>query len=308
MPIIGTGLSIAGTRSEFFQRFDEVQKSLHWQDLSTRLPSKTAKESYRFLGSVPPLREWGTGRKAVGMFSESYDIENLKYEAALEVDRDEIDDDQTGQIRIRIAELAQRAAQHKDTEIARLLENGGTAGFNSYDGVTFFNAAHASGKSGNQSNLVNATAATPSDPTDAEFRTSLKQAIQTMLSLKDDQGEPMSAGASGLVAVVPPGMLIEATEALNSTLVDQGRSNVLKGAATLVTLPHLSSAEKWYLLKTDVSIRPMIFQDRSPIEFKARTEDSDESFLREKWLFGVRARYRMTYGYWQFAVATTFSV
>ena len=259
-------------------------------------------------GSVPPLREWGQGRKSVGMFAESYDMENLKYEATIEVDRDEIDDDQTGQIRIRIAELAQRAAQHKDSEIARLLENGATAGFNSYDGVTFFNAAHASGKSGNQDNTVSATAVAPTDPTDAEFRTALKLAIQRLLSFKDDQGEPMSAGATGMVAVVPTNMLIEATEALNSTLVDQGQSNVLQGAAKVVAFPHLTAQDKWYLLKTDVSVRGLIFQDRAPIEFKARTEDSDEGFLREKFLFGVRARYRMTYGYWQYATQITFSV
>jgi len=56
------------------------------------------------------------------------------------------------------------------------------------------------------------------------------------------------------------------------------------------------------LLKTDAAVRPLIFQDREPVEFTALTEDSEEGFRREKFLYGVRARYRLTYGYWQYAV------
>ena len=64
MAIVGTGLSTPGIRSEFFSRFDEVNKQTHWADLSTRLQARTKSENYRWLGSVPPMREWGTGRKA----------------------------------------------------------------------------------------------------------------------------------------------------------------------------------------------------------------------------------------------------
>ncbi|HQE27629.1 MAG TPA: Mu-like prophage major head subunit gpT family protein, partial [Phycisphaerae bacterium] len=60
-------------------------------------------------------------------------------------------------------------------------------------------------------------------------------------------------------------------------------------------------------LKTDGVVRPFIFQDREPVEFGALTENSEEGFKREKLLFGVRARYRLTYGYWQFAIRTVFN-
>ena len=62
-----------------------------------------------------------------------------------------------------------------------------------------------------------------------------------------------------------------------------------------------------YLLKTNGVVRPFIFQDREPLEFGSLAEESEEGFKREKLLFGVRARYRMTYGYWQYAVRTTFT-
>jgi phage major head subunit gpT-like protein len=303
MAVINTGLLTKGLRSEFFNRLEATPT--FFQDLATRIVSNADREVYRWLGTVPRVREWGTGRLAQGLRTESYSIENLKYEATIEVDRDEISDDQTGQIRLRVGELAQRAATHKDYLLSQLLIDGEDAGNNSYDGVSFFNASHASGASGNQSNTLTAAAATDDAPTLDEFKEALKSAIGAMLAFKDDQGEPILLTASSLVCVVPPTMLFTATEAINSTVVGNTQ-NVLQGLARVVSLPWLADKSKWYLLKTDGVVRPFIFQDREPIEFGAITEDSDEGFRREKFLFGVRARYRMAYGYWQYAVQTDF--
>jgi len=303
MAIINTGLLTKGLRSEFFNRLDATP--VHFNDLSTRVASNSDREVYRWLGTVPRVREWGSGRLAQGLRSESYSIDNLKYEATIEVDRDEISDDQTGQIRLRVAELAQRAATHKDYLISQLLVSGETAGSNSYDGVSYFNAAHASGASGNQSNLLTFDATMAASPTVAEFKEALKAAIAKMLGFRDDQGEPMLISASALVCVVPASMLFTASEAINATVIGQS-TNVLKGIARVISLPWLTDETKWYLLKTDGVVRPFIFQDREPIEFNALAEDSDEGFRREKFLYGVRARYRMAYGYWQYAVRTQF--
>lgn len=303
MAVINTGLLTKGLRSEFFNRFGATRA--HFGELATRIVSTSDHETYRWLGTVPKLREWGSGRLTQGLRSESYSVSNLKYEATIEVDRDEIADDQTGQIRLRVAELAQRAATHKDYLIAQLLIGGETSGNNSYDGVSFFNNAHASGESGSQDNLLTASAQSEDAPTVSEFKEALKAAIGAMLGFKDDQGEPMLIDTTGLVCVVPPTMLFTATEAVHSTVVEN-TSNALAGIAKVVSMPWLTDLSKWYLLKTDGVVRPFIFQDREPIEFSALSEDSEEAFRREKFLYGVRARYRMTYGYWQYAVRTDF--
>jgi phage major head subunit gpT-like protein len=186
------------------------------------------------------------------------------------------------------------------------LINAETSGFNSYDGVTFFNDSHVSGSSGAQDNKLGFTATDPDDPTTTEFKGALKQAIAAMMSLKDDQGDPMSISSTELVCIVPTTMYLTALEALNATIVSN-TSNVLAGAARVVAFPWLTNLSKWYLLKTDGIVRPFIFQDREPVEFTALTEESDQGFKREKFLFGVRARYRLTYGYWQYAIRTDFS-
>ncbi len=305
MAIINTGLLTKGLRSEFFARYDAAVT--YYQDIATRIQSNSDSETYKWLGSVPRMREWGTGRVAKGLGTESYSIENLKYEATLEVDRDEIADDKTGQIRVRIGELAVRAASHKDFLLSQLLINGETAGFNSYDGVSFFHDAHVSGASGAQDNKLTAEAVDPDSPTTEEFKTALTAAIGALLGYKDDQGDPLSMSTTGLVCVVPTTMYVRALEAVSATVVGS-TSNVVAGAARIIAFPWLSDASKWFLLKTDGVIRPFIFQDREPLEFTALTEESDEGFRREKFLYGVRARYRMAYGYWQFAVRTDFTI
>lgn len=304
MAIINTGLLTKGLRSEFFARFDAV--TTYYPDLTTRIQSNTDTETYKWLGSVPRMREWGTGRLAKGLGTESYSVENLKYESTLEVDRDEISDDKTGQIRIRIAELALRAASHKDYLIAQLLLNGATAGFNSYDGVSFFHDAHVSGASGAQDNKLTSVAVDVNSPTTEEFKTALTEGIGQMLAFKDDQGEPMSLSATGLVCVVPTTMYLRALEAV-SAAVTGSTSNIVQGAARIIAFPWLTDPSRWYLLKTDGIIRPFIFQDREPVEFTALTEESDEGFRREKFLYGVRGRYRLAYGYWQFAIRMDFT-
>lgn len=304
MAIVNTGLLTKGLRSEFFDRLEST--TTYFQDLSTRIESNSDSETYKWLGSVPNMREWGTGRVARGMRTESYSVENLKYESTIEVDRDEIADDKTGQIKMRVGVLAERAATHKDFLLAQLLINGETAGFNSYDGVSFFNDAHVSGDSGAQDNKLTSDAVDPDNPTTDEYKAGLKSALGTMMAFKDDRGDPMALSSSGLVGIVPTPMFMTALEAVNATVISS-TSNVLTGVARIIAVPWLTDQSKWYLLKTDGVIRPFIFQDRERLEFTALTEDSDEGFRREKFLYGVRARYRLAYGYWQFGVRVDFT-
>ena len=274
--------------------------------MATRIASTRDKESYKWLGSIPKMREWGQGRLARGVRTESYDVENLKYEATLEIDRDEIDDDQTGQIRVRVQELAVRSATHKDFLVSELLKNGETAGFNSYDGVSFFNDAHVSGASGNQDNRLAPAAVDPNNPTVDEFKKALKAAIAAMLAFKDDVGDPASISATRLICVCPPTMYLTALKAVSATIVSS-TTNVLQGAARGIAFPWLTAATKWHLLKTDGVLRPFLFQDRAPVEFTALENQSDEGFRREKYLYGVRARYRLVYSMWRYAVVSTFA-
>lgn len=317
MAVINTGLLTRTLNAAFFERFKQV--NTYWERLCSTMPSTQDGEDYKWLGSVPQMREWGTGRKAKGLRSESYSVDNLKYEATLEVDRDEISDDKTGQIAMRVRELAERAATYKDYLVAQLLANGSTAGFNSYDGVPFFDTAHVSGASGNQANEGNFDVGTvaganlydePDSTTLWGPQTALaafNAAVAAMISFKDDQGEYIRPSLSGLAVVCHPTKWQTWLKAFGAQLLPQVGSNVQLpvGPVQVIPEPSISSAATWYLLKTDGAVGPLIFQDREPMEFVQLAQGSDEEFMREKYYFGVRARFRITYGMWQYAYATT---
>ena len=305
MTVINTGLLEKGLNSAFFARYDATQT--HFGDLATRIDSKSDSEKYKWLGSTPRMREWGTGRIAKGVRTESYSVENEKYESTVEVDKDELADDQTGQITIRVQELAARAATHKDFLISQLLKNGETAGFNAFDGKPFFAADHESGASGAQTNKLTFTAADANKPTTLEFKQAFEQAVSKMLGYLDDVGEPANIDTNGLFCLVPTSMLFPASEALNATIINN-TSNVLTGLARPIVFPWLTDRSKWYLLKTSGVVRPFIFQDREPVTFDSLTEGSDIAFRKEIFEFGARARYAITYGLWNAAVRTQFTV
>lgn len=311
MAVINTGLVERGLRSEFFQRF--AGTTTYWQDLCTRVQSNTAEEKYRFLGSLPQLREMVDGRRPQGLLAESYDGKNLKYEATIEVDRDEIDDDQTGQIRMRVNELAEAAATHKDFLVEALLNHGEDVDALGYDGLPFFSDSHVSGDSGTQSNkLTSEAAAADAMPTVAEFRAALSGAIAAMVAFKDDRGNPIRIppNPAGFRVVVPPAMMFTAFEALGLPLAPSDSNpvanNILRNAGTVITYPGITGT-RFFLLKTDAAVRPFIFQDRSPVEFRAVAEGSAEEFKREKYLYGVRARYAFLYARWYYAIQHTFT-
>ena len=58
-----------------------------------------------------------------------------------------------------------------------------------------------------------------------------------------------------------------------------------------------------------MSLRPMfrVLSALMTASLPAKRAASDEGFRREKFLYGARARYRMAYGYWQFAVRMNFT-
>ena len=304
MPVINTGLLTKDARSEFMDRYRARDDVALYKELCTPIKSTKDQENYRWLGSMPHLRQWGTGRLAQGLRSESYDVANLKYEVSIEVDRDEIDDDQTGQIKIRLAEMGAVAASAKDYDIAQLFINGASTGYNSYDGVSFFNAAHVSGASGSQDNDITGTVVASSAPTTAELAGRLKVAIKTMMAFVDDRGHPMAnMDASGLMIVCPYDMYYQFLEVVNASVIS-ATTNVMAGVAQVRANPYLtaSSGVTWYLCKTSGVVKPFVFQDRRPMEFNQLGPGSEEEFMREKYIFGAVARYRLTYGYWQYCV------
>ncbi len=104
------------------------------------VPSSSRLNDYKFMLQFPSLREWIGDRQIRSLAAASFQLENRDYEATVEVDRNDIEDDQLGIYQPIVAELGRAAKQHPDLLAAELLANGFTR--LCYDGKPFFAVDH----------------------------------------------------------------------------------------------------------------------------------------------------------------------
>ena len=122
----------------FNQAFD-IAKSQH--DLvAMQTPSTGKSVDYKWLGDFPTMQEWVGDRVIKDLSAFNYEITNKSYEATIEVDRDDIQDDEVGVYTPMIQGLAQAAKSHPDILVFALLK----LGFETlcFDGQYFFDTDH----------------------------------------------------------------------------------------------------------------------------------------------------------------------
>ena len=132
----------------FNAAFEEAP-SFH-EKIAMVVPSSTRANDYKFMLQFPMLQEWIGDRQIRSLAASSFQIVNKDYEATVEVDRNDVEDDQLGIYNPIVAELGRAARQHPDYLVAQLLAGGFTN--TCYDGKPFFAADHPVG-TGVQSNF-----------------------------------------------------------------------------------------------------------------------------------------------------------
>ena len=289
----------AGLKTLFF---DSLQNGLIKSAISkvaSVVESSQDTENYAWLGQNPIMKEFLDERQIKALQESSFSIRNKTWEATIGVDRTAIEDDRYGQIKVRIQSLAYEAIRHKEQMIISLLANGFTN--TCYDGQYFFDIDHVNPGADYQSAQSN-------KGTDALSAASLQSAITAMSKVKDDKGRSM--GVSADTIVVPPDLewtareLLESVyypEKLTGTDNQKNSANPLKNRLGLVISPYLTDTNNWYLLCTQYPVKPLILQERTNVEFRALESESESGFMRDQYLYGIRARYNAGYGLWQYA-------
>jgi len=114
-----------------------------WGHVAMEVPSSGRSVDYKWLGTFPQMREWLGDRLIKSISVHGYEIINKDYEATVEVDRNDIEDDQIGVYTPIVQSLAAAAKQHADVLVYALLK----AGFTGlcYDGQYFFDTDHPVG-------------------------------------------------------------------------------------------------------------------------------------------------------------------
>ena len=296
MPVVKSDipqLLLSGLKGVFFDAYESTIGD--WEKIATIIPSEHDTEQYAWLGSTPRMREFTDERLPAGLLEHDYSIKNKTWEASISVDRAALEDDQYGQIRIRTQQLGAEARWHQDQIVFEMLDRGFGTADTCHDGQYFFDSDHSEGASGTQSNKG----------TSALDSTTLQAAITAMSKFVDDKGKPLGVIPDTLV--VPPDLKWTAMELLKSgynvdgTANNPGKINVLQGALDLVVSPYLTNTTNWFVFCTKRIVKPIIFQSRIPVDFQALEANSETGFMRDMYVYGVRARYNVGFGLWQFA-------
>lgn len=137
--------TLSGIYKSFSTIFNEAfdGAATQWRNVAMEIPSEGRSVDYKWLGAFPMMREWVGERVIKDLSAFGYTIVNKDYEATVEVDRNDIEDDQIGVYTPMIRGLGVAAAQHPDVLVFSLLKNGFSEVC--YDGQYFFDTDHPVG-------------------------------------------------------------------------------------------------------------------------------------------------------------------
>jgi len=312
-----TGLGSRAIIGKFYETLEQ-SKDLAWPfQIGMEMPSDQESETYKWLGFSPMMREWVGGRQAKGLRENGITITNKRFESTLEFDVDDLRREKTGQVDVRIGEMADKVNAHWASLLTTLITGNGLC----YDGQNFFDTDHSEGSSGTQVNAVTASQVSQLDvttaaaPTPEEMAKAILGCVQYMYSYKDDQGEPMNENARKFTIMVPVNLWGPAVQAVASNLLSTGTGaidNPLKLSAAKLDLsvevnPRLTTTTVFYVFRTDGRAKPFILQNEEDVKMTVIGEGSELEFNENVHRYGVKALRNVGFGYWQQALQATLS-
>lgn len=265
-----------------------------WNKIAMLVPSTGKSNDYHWLSNFPRMQKWIDEKSVKSLSAFKYSIVNDDWEATVEVDRNDIEDDNLG-IYAPQAQMAGYSAKQLPDEIVFDLVS---AGFSSlcYDGQYFFDTDHpVKGAS-----VSNKGTKALSVATSAAAQASYGAARTAMKKFKDEEGRPLNINPN--ILLVGPALEDTARALLTVDRLEDGKPNPYKGTAELVVDARITSDTAWYLLDTSKPVKPFIYQERKKPVFVEQTDPHVEDvFNRKKFKFGAEARAAGGYGFWQLA-------
>ena len=231
--------------------------------------------------------------------------------------------DKTGQIQVRIQDIAAQDMAHK-FQLAMDAINAGSTTL-SYEGVAaryFFDTGHVEGDSGTQSNKITYDSVSTTAPTAAEMAAAIQENIQKMYSFVNMHGTPMNETAQNWALIIPTQFWNSTIAALNNpniTIGGQSTTNTLAVAQgtlrgdsgyniTVMKSARLNTAfaSKFVIVRTDSPVKPLIMTELRNTRIVAQTP-ADQKAVEENQCHVLARNTRGTgLGLWQYACETTF--
>jgi len=279
-------------RGMFYHRLEEAGTASWASLIGNMFTSDQPSETYSFAGMSPALTAWRGSRRRIEPKPFSTTIVNDKFEASIGINKDDLRRDKTGQVRIRINELATRAAQLPQKVFTTLLEGNG----NAYDGAAYFSDRSASTVSRVNNAQTDSSIVDPLNVTTAEMSKVIMKAISIIMSAKDDQGEPLNEFARKFCVMVPTLYWTATVGALRDVFTSASGANTLVSVAaqgieivpvlnSRLTVP--TSTGVFYVFRTDSEAKPLIWQDEVEADLTSLEDGSDHAFFNNEYVYGV---------------------
>lgn len=306
----------------FYEQLEEAY-SMSWASKLGWLNSGSNQETetYKWLGSVPKFREWFGGRAAGHPKAESYSIRNKLWEQTLEFGIDDLRRDKTGQIELRIGELAQAGASFWEDMITSLINADGLC----YDGQNFFDTDHpvkestvGSTTAKNEVTASEVTAlnvSTATAPTPDEAAAAIQGCVGHFMTFTNDMGHLLNSSAREFLIMVGDANLWGPfNTAISQPTLTGGASNPITGLQSrgykfdVVLNPLMTSAtDNFRIFRTDAKLKPFILQEEYGTKVTVIGAGSEEEFKNRRHLFGTERMGNAGYGLWAYAIKATLS-
>ncbi len=317
------GLSSRAIIGRFYHRLSELTGANWIGQLAMYFPTDQPSEEYKWLGQVPQMREWIGGRLAKSLRENGITITNKTFESTLELNVDDKRRDKTGQINIRVDELARRTNSHWAKLLSLLIDAGAATTYgNAYDGTTFFSTTHSSGDSGTWVNALTSShvsalnISTATAPTAIEYADAILGVVAYLQqNVKDDQGELFHEDATSWLVMCPnAAQAVAAQKAIRNRQIQDANGVALENPIadsgfklTAVFNPRLTSFNGFYIFRTDSDVKPLITQEELGVQLAAIAEGSELEFTNNVHQYGVKAIRNVGYGYPEDAAKCTFN-
>jgi phage major head subunit gpT-like protein len=283
-------------KTTFNNAFDATPSQ--WQQTAMLVPSGSGQNDYTWLSKFPKMRKWIGDKVIKALEAFKYTIVNDDFEATVEVDRNDIEDDTLGIYKPQ-AEMAGYSAKQLPDEIVADLKNNAFAN-TCYDGQYFYDDDHpVAGASVSNLGVVALSGATQ-----AAAVASYGVARTAIMSFKDDDGRPLGLVPDTLE--VPVALEVMGKRLVAMEKLADDTPNPYFGTAKLVVNPRLISTTAWFLHVTSMPVKPFVYQERKAPVFVEQTDpQNDNVFMRKKFRFGAEARVAGGYAFWQMSFGST---
>lgn len=295
------GAIFTNLKTTYQKAFDSADTQ--WSQTAMLVPSGSSQNDYSWLSRFPRMRKWIGDKVLKALKAHSYTIVNDDFEATIEVDRNDIEDDNLGQYAPMAQDAGFSAKQLPDEIVADLKNNAFTS--RCYDGQYFYDEDHpVEDAEGNVTSVSNKGTAALSHASYDDIEASYGAARKAVMSLKDDEGRPLALIPDTLE--VPPALEAVANSIANNDKLADDKPNPYKGTCKVIVNPRLTSDTAWFLHVTSRPVKPFVFQERrKPVFVQQTTQDSDAVFMRKKYRYGVEARGAGGYAFWQMSYGST---